>query len=124
MCTVTTTPNTTNYSITTIRNSSELRKDPLVYNNFTFRFVDNKKRTKCKHCDTEKASNITLFEKKHLMKCRAYLKYVEDRGKQHSQTQKGKIRDYYTPTDGSREELFALAVYTSIANFALFETPE
>lgn len=105
-------------------NGAESKKDPLVYQNFDHITVDGHKRATCKHCGKERSSNVSVFEKPHLEKCLKYQKYLQDGGKKYSQAQKGTIRDYYEPTDSTAEELFALAVYTSTANFALFDTPE
>jgi hypothetical protein len=106
------------------RNGAELKKDPLVYRNFTHTFVDGKKRATCNHCGKERSSNVSDFKKPHLDKCAKYQKYLQDGGKKHGQAQTGTIRDHYKPVDGTAKELFALAVFTSTANFALFDTPE
>ena len=106
------------------RNGAELKKNPLVYENFTYVVENDKKRATCKHCGKEQSSNVSMFKKPHLKKCFKYQQFLEGGGKKYGQVQKGDIRDYYKPADSNAEELFALAVFTSTANFSLFDTPE
>ena len=106
------------------RNGSHLRKQAIVYQNFTHEVVDGKKRATCKHCGKERSSNVSIFKKPHLEKCIEYQKYLDKGSKTFGQAQKNTIRGHYTPTDNTIEELFALAVFTSTANFSLFNTPE
>ena len=54
------------------RNSAELKKDPLVYQNFDHEMVNGYKRATCKRYGKEQSSNVSVFEKLHLEKCIKY----------------------------------------------------
>jgi len=81
-------------------------------------------QAKCKHCGETKAWNTTQFCKRHLNACKKYEQYRNDNGITRPKAINKSITDFFDLEDQSDEQLFALAVYTSTANFSLFETPQ
>lgn len=65
---------------------------------------------------------------KHLDKCKQFKAWKLEEENKGRATRKKRlaesINDFFTPKNASDIELFALAVFTSTANFSMFETPE
>ena len=106
-------------------NTQSTRANKEVAENFIR--IPNISRTdqaKCKHCGETKAWNTTQFCKRHLNACKKYEQYRNDNGITRPKAINKSITDFFDLEDQSDEQLFALAVYTSTANFSLFETPQ
>jgi hypothetical protein len=90
--------------------------------------IDGTDRAICVHCQEDRAWNFTQFCKKHLLKCAKFKAWkVEEEKKGLSIGRKRpaeSIQDFFKATDKTTDELFAMAVFTSTANFSMFETPE
>jgi len=77
----------------------------------------------CKYCGRKRTWNTSDFCAKHLLKYTKYLQYCDDKEK--NRTSQPKITSAYkTDIDLNLDELFAEAVFTSTANFTLFQTNE
>ena len=82
---------------------------------------------KCKYCKKfEKAWNITSQYKPHLDVYKAFRAWEKANGTdfESAKLKQPYVADFVPRTDGSAEELFAMAICTLIANFSLFNTPE
>jgi hypothetical protein len=78
-------------------------------------------RIKCKWCGEEASENVTLYQRPHILRCKVY---KEEKNKRKVTTNnQPSIRDSFKPLEDPKD-LFAMAVYTSTANFSLFTTPE
>jgi hypothetical protein len=77
-------------------------------------------RMKCKWCGDEASENVTLYQRPHILGCAVYKLEKEKKVTVNNQPS---IRNAFKPLDDPKD-LFAMAVYTSTANFSLFETPE
>ena len=90
--------------------------------------IEGTDRAVCKHCGDNKAYNITQYCKKHLWKCakfKAWKIQEEKKGLVLGKKRPAEsIHDFFKASDATTDELFALAVYTSTANFSMFDTPE
>lgn len=90
--------------------------------------IEGSDRAVCKHCGDNKAYNMTQYCKKHLWKCAKFKAWKIQEEKKGLILGKKRpvesIYDFFKATDATNDELFALAVYTSTANFSMFETPE
>jgi hypothetical protein len=89
--------------------------------------VGHTDQAKCKHCGESKAWNTSQWCKPHLNgpnSCEAYKKYCIENRIKRPEASNQKIQDFFSPKDKSSEQLFALAIYTSTANFSMFETPQ
>lgn len=85
-------------------------------------------RAVCIHCGDNKAWNITQYCKKYLRNCNQFKRQKAEQEKQGVVLGRKRpaesIDDFFKPSNATDTELFAMAVYTSIANFSMFETPE
>ena len=81
-------------------------------------------RAVCKHCGMDRAWNTTNFCEKHLKKYTKYqeLLALEERRKPKASAKS--MGDFFKPVNSTTNELFAMAIYTSTANFSMFETPQ
>jgi hypothetical protein len=78
-------------------------------------------RMKCKWCGEEASENVTLYQRPHILGCNAYK--IEKERRKVTVNKQPSIRNAFKPLEDPRD-LFAYAVYTSTANFSLFDTPE
>ena len=81
----------------------------------------------CKHCIAKpKSWNITLNQGPYLKDYIGWKEYQEKNqiNIQSKRKKQPAVSLYFSPFKSTSEELFALAIYTSIASFSLFTTPE
>ena len=81
----------------------------------------------CKHCTTKPLSwNVTTNQGPHLLGCNGQKKYQEDNEIDLESKKKKQlaVTDFFTAQNATAEELFTLTIYTSIASFSQFNTPE
>ena len=77
-------------------------------------------KLQCKHCKTNPlVDNVTQNQGKHLRKCNNYMLFMAK-----VKDQQPVIGSHFKSVELPIDDLFAKVVYTSIANFSLFETPE
>ncbi|KAN0111135.1 hypothetical protein V8E51_007522 [Hyaloscypha variabilis] len=90
--------------------------------------IDGCDRAVCNYCGEDKVWNITQFCKKHLRKCTQFRKWKEEQEKKGTVLGRKRpaesIDDFFHPSNATDIELFTMVVYTSTANFSIFETPE
>jgi hypothetical protein len=74
----------------------------------------------CKHCGKTRAWNVTQFQAKHLLECSPYLQF-----KRTTQAQsQSSLKKHFKSEEMDLKELYALAIFTSTANFSQHDTPE
>jgi hypothetical protein len=78
-------------------------------------------RIKCKWCGEEASENITLYQRPHILGYSAYK--IEKERRKVTVNKQPSIHNAFTPLEDLRD-LFVVVVYTSTANFSLFDTLE
>jgi hypothetical protein len=90
--------------------------------------INGSDRAVCIHYREDKAWNITQYCKRHLRNYTSFIKWKAEQEKKGVVLGRKRpaesINDFFKPSDLTNMELFAMAIYTSTANFSIFETPE
>ena len=102
-------------------NANSVHSESKIRKEFTIvpATATSKYKLQCNQCtEPPKSDNITKHQEPHLRECEAY--------KKAQNKLKGKAQQAlpFKPVALSSDELFSHAVYTSTANFSLFDTPE